>query len=202
MRSYARMMSYGGARGLNWNPLREGIEIDLMTKSDLVIDFMNNRLCPQHFTLPLQLWGPCNKRDEMSFDSILWDLYQFKRCTLQGWCHSAYSRPCPGRQRFKRWTSLDPCPCFNLHTILLPASCPQRPRVSSWTNLDPGLMKPSLKRSSETSGPWERSRWLIPGVIDTHLALGARAASKILTRINGLMIRANVCEQSMLLGCS
>ena len=84
-----------------------GIEIDLMTKSVLVIDIVNNSdgLCPQHSILLLSLWIVI-KKDEMSFDSILWDLYQFKRCTLQGSGYSVYSCPCPGRQRFKSWTSL------------------------------------------------------------------------------------------------
>ena len=104
------------------------------------------------------------KKDVMSFDSILWDLYQFKRCTLQGWRHSVYSCPCPGRQSSNSWTSLS---LFQF-TYFQPGLAALRV-VSSWTNLGPGLMKSSLKRSSETSGSWERSRWLImPGVIDTQ----------------------------------
>ena len=99
------MMSNDGARGLNWNPLRGGIEIDLMTKSDLVIDIVNNRGHNILFFFSLKLWIVI-KKDEMSFDSILWDLYQFKRCTLQGSGYSVYSCPCPGRQSFKSWTSL------------------------------------------------------------------------------------------------
>ena len=160
-------MSYDRARGLNWNPLREGIEIDMMTKSDLVIDFMNNGPVSTHtFASSSSSLHPhiVIKKDVMSFDSILWDLYQFKRCTLQGWRHSVYSCPCPGRQSSNSWTSLS---LFQF-TYFQPGLAALRV-VSSWTNLGPGLMKSSLKRSSETSGSWERSRWLImPGVIDTQ----------------------------------
>ena len=100
-------MSYDRARGLNWNPLREGIEIDMMTKSDLVIDFMNNGPVSTHTFASSSLHPHIViKKDVMSFDSILWDLYQFKRCTLQGWRHSVYSCPCPGRQSSNSWTSL------------------------------------------------------------------------------------------------
>ena len=54
-------MSYDRARGLNWNPLREGIEIDMMTKSDLVIDFMNNGPVSTHIFASSSASAYCNK---------------------------------------------------------------------------------------------------------------------------------------------
>ena len=112
-------MRNGGAWGLNWNLLRRGIEIDSMTKSDLVIDINNSGPCPHHHNSLLF----CIQNE--GCDVFLFLLMRLICFSLQG--PFSLLVPVSGMQSFKH-------PCFNLHTTSRVPSG----GVSSWTNLDPG----------------------------------------------------------------